>query len=70
MDPLRAARIKQLALVVRTAELKMVESIEGSGPINSYPTLLDAKASYDTVKHRVFIFNSARAIYREALLSP
>ncbi len=70
MDRHRAERIKQLALVVRTAELKMVESIERAGPISSYPTLLDAKASYDTVKHRVFIFNAARATYREALLAP
>jgi hypothetical protein len=70
MDPLRAARIKQLALVVREAELNMVESIEGAGPLSSYPTLLDAKASYDTVKHRVFIFNAARATYRAALLAP
>jgi hypothetical protein len=70
MDPHRAARIKQLALGVRTAELKVVESIEGAGPISSYPTLLDAKASYDTVKHRVFIFNAAQATYRAALLAP
>jgi hypothetical protein len=70
MDPLRRARIKQLALVVREAELKMIESIEGAGPLSSYPTLLDAKASYDTFKHRVFIFNTARATYRAALLAP
>jgi hypothetical protein len=70
MDRHRAARINRLALVVRTAELKMVESIEEAGPISSYRTLLDAKASYDTVLHRVFIFNTARAVYREALLAP
>jgi hypothetical protein len=70
MDPLRAARILQLALAMRTAELKMVESIEGAGPPSSYSSLLIAKEAYDTVKIRVSVFNAAKATYREALLAP
>jgi hypothetical protein len=55
---------------MRTAELKMVESIEGAGPPSSYPSLLSAKESHDTVKQRVSVFNAAQATYREALLAP